>query len=96
MTRLVPLFAVLFLGMSSSRIASAEETSHKGGAELISKENSVDSSRPPAEWRPATVGQELIVHDRLVARDADWARRMAREAAEDGGGGIENPVAYAV
>ena len=64
-SRLASFSAVLFLGMSSSRIASAEEPSHKGGAELISKENSVDSSRPPAEWRPATVGQELIVHDRL-------------------------------
>src|SRR6266404_5345304 len=64
-SRLASFSAVLFLGMSSSRIASAEEPSHKGGAELISKENSVDSSRPPAEWRPATVGQQLIVHDRL-------------------------------
>jgi len=64
-SRLESFFAVLFLAMSSSRIANAEEASHKGGAELISKENSVDSSRPPAEWRPATVGQELITHDRL-------------------------------
>jgi Putative Zn-dependent protease, contains TPR repeats len=64
-SRLASFFAVLFWGMSSSRIMSAEETSHKVGAELISKENSVDSSRPPAEWRSATVGQELIVHDRL-------------------------------
>ena len=65
MKRVLALFAVLFLGISSSRIASAEEKSDKGKAELISKENSVDSSRPPADWRPATVGQELIVHDRL-------------------------------
>jgi tetratricopeptide (TPR) repeat protein len=64
-SRCVSVFAVLFLGMLSGRIASAEETSHKGGAELISKENSVDSSRPPGEWRSATVGQQLIVHDRL-------------------------------
>ena len=46
-------------------MACAEETSNKGEAKLISKENSVDSSRPPGEWRSATVGQELIVHDRL-------------------------------
>ena len=65
MKSLIALFAALLLGMSSSRIASAEDTSHKGGAELISKENSVDTSRPPAEWRPAAVGQALIVHDRL-------------------------------
>ncbi len=64
-SRSANFFAILLLGISSSRIASAEETSHKSGAELISKENSVDSSRPPAEWRSATVGQELIVHDRL-------------------------------
>ena len=64
-SRFASSFAVLLLGISSSRIASAEETSHKSGAELISKENSVDSSRPPGEWRSATVGQELIVHDRL-------------------------------
>ncbi|KAF5408487.1 MAG: Tetratricopeptide repeat protein [Candidatus Udaeobacter sp.] len=64
-SRFASSFAVLLLGISSYRIASAEETSHKSGAELISKENSVDSSRPPGEWRSATVGQELIVHDRL-------------------------------
>ncbi len=59
------LFAVLFLELSPSRTASAGETGHKAGAELISKENTVDSSRPPGEWRTATIGQELIVHDRL-------------------------------
>jgi tetratricopeptide (TPR) repeat protein len=64
-SRLAILFAVLFLGMSFSRTASAGEASRKTGAELISKENTVDSSRPPGEWRTATIGQELIVHDRL-------------------------------
>ena len=64
-SRLTTLFAVLFLGISSCRITNAEDTDHKDAAVLISKENSVDSSRPPAEWRPASVGQELIVHDRL-------------------------------
>ena len=63
--RFAILFVVLFLGMSFSRTASAGEASHKAGAELISKENTVDSSRPPGEWRTATIGQELIVHDRL-------------------------------
>jgi tetratricopeptide (TPR) repeat protein len=63
--RVVTLFAILFLGISFSRLSSAEEKSQKREAELISKENSVDSSRPPGEWRSATVGQELIVHDRL-------------------------------
>jgi tetratricopeptide (TPR) repeat protein len=63
--RLAGFFAVLFLGISSSRIVSAEEPSHKDVAQLISKENSVDTSRPPGDWRSATVGQEFIVHDRL-------------------------------
>lgn len=52
-SRLAILFAVLFLGMSFSRTASAGEASHKAGAELISKENTVDNSRPPAGWRQA-------------------------------------------
>jgi len=75
-SRLSSFFAILFLGMSSSRIASAEDTSHKESATLISKENSVDSSRPPAEWRSATVGQELIAHDRL--RTGEDSRAAAR------------------
>jgi hypothetical protein len=65
MRRIVTLFLVLFLATSSSRIASAQDASHTGAAGLLSKENSVDGSRPPAGWRPANVGQELIVHDRL-------------------------------
>ena len=64
-SRLTSFLGVLVLGMSSTRMACAEETSHKGEAKVVSKENSVDSSRPPGEWRSATVGQELIVHDRL-------------------------------
>jgi tetratricopeptide (TPR) repeat protein len=63
--RLTTLFVILFLQLSSFRIAIAEDTSHKDTATLISKENLVDSSRPPGEWRSATVGQELIAHDRL-------------------------------
>src|SRR6516162_11506660 len=62
---LTSFLTVLVLGMSATGMACAEETSNKGEAKLISKENSVDSSRPPGEWRSATVGQELIVHDRL-------------------------------
>ena len=64
-SRLTSFLTVLVLGMLSIRMACAEETSNKGEAKLISKENSVDSSRPPGEWRSASVGQELIVHDRL-------------------------------
>lgn len=63
--QLATLFTALLLGISFHWIATAENTSQKREAELISKENLVDSSRPPAEWRSATVGQELIAHDRL-------------------------------
>jgi tetratricopeptide (TPR) repeat protein len=63
--RLTTLVAILFLQLSSSRITTAEDTGHKESATLISKENLVDSSRPPAQWRSATVGDELITHDRL-------------------------------
>ena len=63
--RLKTLFVILFLQLSSSQITTAEDTSHKDAATLISKENLVDSSRPPGTWRSATAGQELIAHDRL-------------------------------
>src|SRR6266513_608626 len=81
-SRLTSFLAVLVLGMSSTRMACAEETSHKGEAKLISKENSVDSSRPPGEWRSATVGQELIVHDRLRTGED------SRAAVEFGGASV--------
>src|SRR5215470_4085632 len=63
--RLTTLLVILFWQLSSSQITNAEDTSHQDGATLISKENLVDSSRPPAQWQSATVGQELITHDRL-------------------------------
>src|SRR5258708_11064757 len=63
--RLTTVFVILFLQLSSSRITTAEDTSHKDAATLISKENLVDSSRPPAQWRSATVVQQLIAHDRV-------------------------------
>ena len=62
---LMALLPVACLVMSPCRIANAKDTSQTGSTTLISKENSVDSSRPPAEWRPAIIGQELIAHDRL-------------------------------
>lgn len=75
--RLTTLLFILFLQLSSSRITSAEDKSHKDAATLISKENLVDSSRPPGEWRSATVGQELITHDRLrTGEDSRAAMRF--------------------
>src|SRR5262249_36184846 len=72
-SRLTSLLAALVFGMSSTEMACAEKTSRKSEAKLISKENSVDSSRPPGEWRSATVGQQHIVHDWL--QKADTASR---------------------
>jgi tetratricopeptide (TPR) repeat protein len=75
--RLTTLFVILFLQLSSSPITNAEDTSQKDAATLISKENLVDSSRPPAQWRSATVGQELIAHDRLrTGEDSRAAMRF--------------------
>src|SRR5882724_862557 len=64
-SQLATLFAALLLGISFYWIATAEDTSQKREAELISKENLVDSCRPPTAWRSANVGQEFILHDRL-------------------------------
>jgi tetratricopeptide (TPR) repeat protein len=47
-------------------------------AEIISRENSVDTSRPSAAWRPATLGQKLIWHERLrTGEDSRAAVRMS-------------------
>lgn len=75
-SRLTTLFVILFLQVSSSRITTAEDTSHKDASTLISKENLVDSSRPPGQWRSATVGQELVAHDRL--RTGEESRAAVR------------------
>ncbi len=43
----------------------AEDASGGAAAEIISEENSVDSSTSPNVWQPASVGQKLAWHDRL-------------------------------
>ena len=76
--RLVTLIVVLFLAATSSQIASAQNTGNSDGAEILSKENVVDTAGASAAWRPASVGQKLIWHDRLrTGEDSRAAVRMS-------------------
>src|SRR5262249_27598777 len=47
----------------SFRVARAQTPEE--GAVILTRENVVESAHPSAPWRPATVGQKLIVHERL-------------------------------
>ena len=77
-SRLLRLIAIMFLGVLFSRAATAQTTNNPDAAELLSKENSVDTARPSAAWRPATVGQKLIWHERLrTGEDSRAAVRMS-------------------
>jgi len=77
-SRLLALIVVIFLGTSFSRSATAQVANTPDAAEIISKENSVDTSRPSAAWRPATLGQKLIWHERLrTGEDSRAAVRMS-------------------
>jgi tetratricopeptide (TPR) repeat protein len=72
------LIVVLCLGTASVRIAMAEEPSDADAAEIISKENLVDSLTPPDVWQPASVGQKLAWHDRLrTGEDSRTAVRLS-------------------
>jgi tetratricopeptide (TPR) repeat protein len=72
------LVVVLCLGAASVRVAIAEDAKQTDVAEVISKENSVDSQRPSAAWHPATVGEKLIWHERLrTGEDSRAAVRMS-------------------
>ena len=78
MIRLMTLIGILFLGAIFFSIASAEEAGNPGDAEVLSKENIVDSAGPSAAWRPANVGQKLIWHDRLrTGEDSRAAVRLS-------------------
>ena len=77
-SRVLTLIVVLFLGTWFSCSATAQTTNNPDAAELLSKENSVDTARPSAAWRPATVGQKLIWHERLrTGEDSRAAARMS-------------------
>lgn len=72
------LIAVLSLGIANARIVTAEDASQPDAAEIISKENSVDSMTPSSVWQPATVGQKLAWHDRLrTGEDSRAAVRLS-------------------
>ena len=71
------LIALLCLGTVSARVAIASDASPPN-AEILSKENSVDTSGLSAAWHPATVGQQLTWHDRLrTGEDSRAAVRMS-------------------
>ncbi len=77
MNRSVILVVVLSLGSAFVRIATADDAGQSDAAEIISKENSVDSLTPSAEWQPAAVGQKLAWHDRLrTGEDSRAAVRL--------------------
>lgn len=77
-SRLLTLIVVMLMGAPFSRRAPAQTTNNPDAAELLSKENSVDTARPSATWRPATVGQKLIWHERLrTGEDSRAAVRMS-------------------
>jgi tetratricopeptide (TPR) repeat protein len=72
---------LIFLGPSFSRDAPAQDANPPDAPEIISKENLVDTSRPSAAWRPASVGQKLIWHERLrTGEDSRAAVRMSNRS----------------
>jgi tetratricopeptide (TPR) repeat protein len=73
-SRSVIVIVAILLGSFSAH-ASAEEPA---AGEIISKENSVDTARPSVAWRPASVGQKLIWHERLrTGEDSRAALRLS-------------------
>jgi hypothetical protein len=70
--------ALLCLGIASLGVVSAQDTANAVAAEILSKENSVDSLKPAQAWHPAAVGQKLIWHERLrTGEDSRAAVRMS-------------------
>ena len=70
---LAALFATL---LPSAALAQPAET--PDAAEIISKENLVDTARPSAAWHAATVGEKLVWHARLrTGEDSRAAVRMS-------------------
>jgi tetratricopeptide (TPR) repeat protein len=64
------LRAALFFGLGASLSALAQN------AQLLEKQNIVESARPTAAWQPASVGQELAVSDRL--RTGELSRALVQ------------------
>jgi ferric-dicitrate binding protein FerR (iron transport regulator) len=74
----VILVVVLSLGIACAQVAAAEDPTQSEAAEIISKENSVDSLAAAAVWQPVTVGQKLAWHDRLrTGEDSRAAVRLS-------------------
>ncbi|MGH8094561.1 MAG: TonB-dependent receptor domain-containing protein [Chthoniobacterales bacterium] len=71
-------FVVILCFETAPQIAPAQNANEAMAAEIISKENAVDSARPSAGWQPATVGEKLIWHERLrTGEDSRAAVRMS-------------------
>src|SRR5215471_8524457 len=57
------LVGLLCWSVVASRVGHAQTPEE--GAVILTRENVVESARPSAPWKAATVGQNLIVHERL-------------------------------
>lgn len=76
--RLAAFVIILSLETALAWIAAAQNADTSGAAEILSKENSVDTLRPPAGWQTAIVAQKLRVHDRLrTGEDSRAAVRLS-------------------
>ncbi len=76
--RYLATVVAVFLCASFSRHAVGQGAGDPNAAEIISKENSVDTARSSVAWRPAAVGQKLIWHERLrTGEDSRAAVRMS-------------------
>ena len=70
--------ALLCLATVSFRAIVAQGAGESESAVVLSRENQVDSVRLSAAWRPVTVGQHLIWHDRIrTGEDSRAALRMS-------------------
>ena len=76
--RLATVVIVLSFEMTPGRITTAQDVADPTAAEVLSVENSVDSSVGPPDWRPATVGQKLLPHNWLrTGEDSRAAVRVS-------------------
>ncbi|HEY2713832.1 MAG TPA: TonB-dependent receptor [Chthoniobacterales bacterium] len=74
--RLSSLFVLV--GGISCLIFNEAPASDTSIAEVVSKENSVDTSAPAKPWQPAAIGEKLFPHDRLrTGEDSRAALRLS-------------------
>src|SRR5690348_13945102 len=74
---LFEVMALLLLAGPFS-LALAQDNKQAANAEVISRENSVDSAHLNAGWHPTFVGEKLVWHDRLrTLEDSRAALRLS-------------------